>query len=404
MPQPSSSAPSPSTSARPGGLGLHILLIAALILLCFNLRTGFTSTDSLLKEIERALGLSTENSGIFALMPVFVLGIAAPLAPSLTRWLPPEKLIFWFELMALGGILWRSYGGIVGLFGGMFLLGLGMGVVGSEIPGLMKRDFPALASISMGIYAALVGTGNTVSAALAVPLAGWLDGWRQGLSFWALPVLLALVLWGIYAFNPRAQARSTPIETKISALLRRWRAWEVTLFYFSRVAGAYLLYTWIPLLLRQRGLTAERAALVLALIAASQIPASLAVSWLRRDHPSQKPIVAAAIPITIAAAWGMLYLPLGWVLPLAILTGLCLGSLFSVGMTVLIDRADGPAQTLELSGMAQGFGFTLGAIGAFCGSLLIHAEGPFWPFALLYTGFGLIGLFFGLRATRPGFV
>lgn len=393
-----------SSSARPLGLGLHILLIASLILLCFNLRTGFTSTDSLLKQIERALGLSTENSGLFAILPVFVLGIAAPLAPRLTRWLPPEKLIFWFELLALVGILWRSYGGIVGLFGGMFLLGLGMGVVGSEIPGLIKRDFPDLASVSMGIYAALVGTGNTASAALAVPLANWLHGWQQGLSFWAVPIALVLVLWGIYAFNPRSQERSTTIETKISALFKRWRAWEVTLFYFSRVAGAYLLYTWIPFLLRQRGMAAERAALILALITASQIPASLAVSWLRHRYPSQTPIVLIALPLTILSCWGILYLPLGWVLPLAVVTGLCLGSLFSVGMTILIDRAKGTAQTLELSGMAQGFGFTLGALGAFTGSLLIHADGPFWPFALLYTGFGLIGLYFGVRATRPGFV
>lgn len=397
-------SPHVTSAKQPPHRGLYVLQIAALVLLCFNLRTGFTSTDSLLKEIERALGLSTENSGIFAILPVFVLGIAAPLAPRLTRWLPPEKLIFWFELLALIGILWRSYGGIVGLFGGMFLMGLGMGVVGSEIPGLIKRDFSDLASVSMGLYAALVGTGNTVSAALAVPIASWLHGWQQGLSFWALPVILALVLWGIYAFNPRAREHSSTIETKISVLFKRWRAWEVTLFYFSRVAGAYLLYTWIPILLRQRGLAAERAALVLAMITASQIPASLAVSWLRHRHPTQTPIVLVTIPLTILSCWGLLYLPLGWVLPLAIVTGVCLGSLFSVGMTILIDRARGAAQTLELSGMAQGFGFTLGAIGAFTGSLLIHADGPFWPFALLYTGFGLIGLYFGIRATRPGFV
>ena len=54
-----------------------MLLLVAFLIICFNLRTGFDSPDPLLGTIEKDMGLSLENSGLFALLPVFVLGVAA---------------------------------------------------------------------------------------------------------------------------------------------------------------------------------------------------------------------------------------------------------------------------------------------------------------------------------------
>ena len=66
-----------------GALGMKgkMLLLVAFLIICFNLRTGFDSPDPLLGTIEKDMGLSLENSGLFALLPVFVLGVAAPISP-----------------------------------------------------------------------------------------------------------------------------------------------------------------------------------------------------------------------------------------------------------------------------------------------------------------------------------
>ena len=136
-----------------------MLLLVAFLIICFNLRTGFDSPDPLLGTIEKDMGLSLENSGLFALLPVFVLGVAAPISPRVARWLTPWKIIFWFQLLAVAGIFWRSWDGVAGLYGGMVLMGLGMGIAGAAIPGLIKHQFPDHASAMMGIYSAMIGVG-----------------------------------------------------------------------------------------------------------------------------------------------------------------------------------------------------------------------------------------------------
>ena len=82
-----------------------VLLLAAFLIVCFNLRTGFDSPDPLLGTIEKDMGLSLENSGLFALLPVFVLGVAAPISPRVARWMTPWKISFW---------RWRAFSGAVG--------------------------------------------------------------------------------------------------------------------------------------------------------------------------------------------------------------------------------------------------------------------------------------------------
>lgn len=98
-----------------GGIRGKMLLFAAFLIVCFNLRTGFDSPDPLLGTIERDMGLSLENSGLFALLPVFVLGVAAPISPRVARRMTPWKIIFWFQLLAVAGFSgaagteWRGY-------------------------------------------------------------------------------------------------------------------------------------------------------------------------------------------------------------------------------------------------------------------------------------------------------
>lgn len=142
-----------------GGIRGKMLLFAAFLIVCFNLRTGFDSPDPLLGTIERDMGLSLENSGLFALLPVFVLGVAAPISPRVARRMTPWKIIFWFQLLAVAGIFWRSWDGVAGLYGGMVLMGLGMGIAGAAIPGLIKHQFPDRASAMMGVYSAMIGVG-----------------------------------------------------------------------------------------------------------------------------------------------------------------------------------------------------------------------------------------------------
>lgn len=190
-----------------------MLLLVAFLIICFNLRTGFDSPDPLLGTIEKDMGLSLENSGLFALLPVFVLGVAAPISPRVARWLTPWKIIFWFQLLAVAGIFWRSWDGVAGLYGGMVLMGLGMGIAGAAIPGLIKHQFPDHASAMMGIYSAMIGVGSAVASGLSVPISnmlGRLALWAGNMDY-SHPAGNA----GVGRVLPQASGRSVPAAIRI---------------------------------------------------------------------------------------------------------------------------------------------------------------------------------------------
>lgn len=381
-----------------------IPLLLAIILVCFNLRPAMTAADPLLGDMEHDLGLSLDGSGAFALLPVFVLGIAAPIVPWLARRMVPWKIILFFQMLGIVGILWRSFDGSIGLFGGMILLGLGMGVAGAAVPGFIKHEFPGHAPAMMGLYSALIGLGSSVAAACTVPIAHVLGGWRGGLAFWALPIVVGLVVWGWNFLSHPAETTPKPLDTKMSRLLRNGRAWQITLFYVCRVAAAYFFFTWVAVLLQRRGMRPEDAGFIMAVSTVAQIPASLSAHWFAEKMGDRGALIAIAISLSCFGCWGMFYGPLEWVLPLAIVLGLGTGTVFSRGMALMVERAQDQTKAIELSSMAQGFGFTIGALIALGASSLLPAEGGFALFCLIYTLISAGGIFFGYLSSKPGYV
>lgn len=148
----------------------------------------------------------------------------------------------------------------------------------------------------------------------------------------------------------------------------------------------------------------EDAGFVMAVATVSQIPASLTAHWFADKLGDHGALIAIAISLAIIGCWGMFYGPLEWVLPLSILLGLGTGTVFSRGMALMVERAKDQTQAIELSSMAQGFGFTLGALIALGASSFLPAEGGYAVFCIVYTVMGLGGIFFGYLSSKPGYV
>lgn len=395
---PASATAPPWTSYR-----VHFLIV--FLLISFNLRMSFAAADPLLIFLQRDLKLNLIDSGIFAVLPVMVLGVASPLASRLVYYVRPRLLILYALLLTIAGVMWRSYGGMPGLFGGMVVIGLGLGIVGSAILGVLKEVFPVRSEAIMGGYTAFVCLGTSVGSGASEPLAEWLGGWQPGLAFWALPLVAAVLLW--LELMRRGDSGRMPqhtLQASITMLLKQRKAWSVSIFYLFRVAGAYLLTIWLASLMRRRGMTAEDAGFVLALATLCQIPASLLSDKLVQWFGGQDRLMLIAIPLSIAACWGILFAPLHQWAVYSVLFGLCIGALFTLGMALIVQRSADEATTVALSGMAQGIGFIIGGALAWAGNFWIdNPHGDFW-IAVLYTVYGLAGLVFGLAAARPGMV
>ncbi len=382
---------------------VHFIII--FLLVSFNLRMSFSAADPLLVFLMRDLGLGVGSSGLFGLLPIMSLGIAAPLGTRLVNIVRPRLLIVYALLFAIAGVVWRSYGGVPGLYGGTIAIGLGLGITGSVILGIVKQVFPGEIPILMGAYTACVSLGTAVGAGAADVVALALGGWQKGLLFWGLPLLIAVILWLelMHSKHPPEIQQNT-VTTGLKPLLTQKKAWDVSFFYLFRVAGAWLLIVWMAALMRQRGLGTVESGLVLALATACQIPGALLTDFLCRCLGKRSRLLIIVVPLSILSCWGILEAPLHYWPVFSICFGLSLGTIFSIGMTLIVENSADEASTVALSGMAQGLGFIIGGLLAWGASYLMNLPRADLWIALCYTIFALAGLYFGIRCEKPGIV
>lgn len=383
----------------------HTHFVIIFLLISLNLRLAFSAANPLLASVMRDLGLNVESGALFGLLPIMALGVAAPLGSKLVSYVRPRRLIVYALFCAVSGVVMRSYGGVVGLYTGTLIIGLGLGVTGSVILGIVKQVFPQNIPALMGGYTACVSLGTSIGSGAAAPMASILGGWQAGLLFWGLPLLLSTLLWmELIHRNHRLNITHTTLNAPIAPLLRQPKAWSVSLFYLFRVAGAWLIIVWLSTLMRQRGLTLTEAGLVLALATASEIPASLLSEHFSHWLGGRVRLMYIAIPLSVVACVGLLMGPLSWWPLFSIVFGVCIGSVFTLGMTLIVVNAADEAATVALSGMAQGMGFVLGGVLAWAASGMMQLPDPHLRMSGAYALFALFGLIFGIYSSRPGLV
>ncbi len=391
-------SPTPSNASK-----IHFLIV--FLLISFNLRMAFAAADPLLVFLMKDLGLSIPDSSLFALMPIILLGIAAPIGARLSAFIRPRILIIYALVVALLGVLWRSASGVDGLYGGTFLIGMGLGITGSIILGIVKEVFPEKSPQMMGVYTACICLGTAIGSGSSDPVAIWLGGWRQGLLFWGIPLLVATLLWvELTLVSGKGNSPQHTVKAPMRPLLQMRKAWDVTLYYIFRVAGAWLLIVWIATLMRQRGLSLEEAGLVLAIATTCEIPSSLGFERIARALGGRVPLIIICTLLTSLSCAGLLLAPLIlWPL-FTVCLGLGLGCLFTLGMRLIVASAADSASTIALSGMAQGIGFIVGGGLAWLASLSMNLPNHHFWMSMIYFLFALGALYFGIASTRPGLV
>ena len=374
------------------------LLLLGLVLVALNLRPALSSMAPLLGQVSSSLGLSASQAGLLTTLPVLCLGLFAPLAPVLARRFGSERVILGILLVLAAGILVRSTLGVTGLFLGSILAGASIGVIGVLLPGIVKRDFPQHAGALTGVYTMALCLGAAMAAGASVPLAQqWGGSWPIGLGFWALPALLAMLVWLPQARQGHGAHR---VAYRVRGLLRDPLAWQVTLYMGLQSSLAYIVFGWLPSILIGRGLEPTEAGLVLSGSVIVQLFSSLGAPWLATRGKDQRLAIVMVMLVTLAGLFGCLYAPLDGLWGWAVLLGLGQGGTFALALTLIVLRSRDAHVAANLSSMAQGFGYTLASMGPLAVGLVHDLTGGWnavgWIFAVL--GMGAIG--FGLKAGR----
>ncbi len=108
----------------------------------------------------------------------------------------------------------------------------------------------------------------------------------------------------------------------------------------------------------------------------------------------------ALVAAAVIALIGILFAPPSTVLVWAVLQGFGQGGLIAVAMTLIVLRSPDAHVAAHLSGMAQGVGYVLAAIGPLLVGLIRDWTGSFDAAAILFVALGLAAAFMGFGAGR----
>lgn len=374
------------------------LLLLGLVLVALNLRPALSSMAPVLGLVSEGLGLNASQAGLLTTLPVLCLGLFAPLAPVLALRFGSERVILGILATLALGIVVRSSLGATGVFLGSLMAGASIGIIGVLLPGIVKRDFPQHAGTLTGVYTMALCLGAAMAAGATVPLAQHFDGsWALGLGFWAVPALLAMLVW-------LPQARQGHGLHKVAYRVRGlWRdplAWQVTLYMGLQSSLAYIVFGWLPSILIGRGLSPTEAGLVLSGSVIVQLVSSLSAPWLATRGKDQRLAIVLVMLITLAGLFGCLYAPLSGLWGWAVVLGLGQGGTFALALTLIVLRSKDAHVAANLSSMAQGVGYTLASMGPLAVGLVHDLTGGWSAVGWIFAVLGVGAIVFGLGAGR----
>ena len=363
------------TSGR-GRISL-LVLGAGLILIGLNLRIGVASVGPVLGDILGDLHLSATVGSLLTTIPVFAFGAFAFLTPGLTRRFGVHRVLGLVMIILAAGIALRLQPSLLALFSGTVLVGAAIAVGNVLLPTAIKSDFAHRVGLMMGLYSTALFLGASAASGLTVPLLPIVGGsWRWALGIWAVPAVLAALLWipqmrrrpgrlagTVAGHDGAADAASEAGEPPFRSILTDPIAWAVTGFMGLQSMSYYAALTWVPSILQDSGMPADEAGWMLSF---SAFPAIITCLFAPAAAQRLRPRwlgVAAAFVLTAAGFAGLLVAPTGGAYVWMTLLGLGQGATISLSLSYIVWRSPDAHHTGHVSTMAQGFGYLFAGLG-----------------------------------------
>jgi CP family cyanate transporter-like MFS transporter len=364
------------------------VVLAAVLLSAFNLRTAVTSLTPLLERIAHEYDFGAPTMGALGMLPTAAFALTGVATPALLR----RFGLLQTALIAMGlatiGLLVRPLlPGTGGLLLGSLVALAGMGVGNVVLPPLVKRYFGDRVGGVSTLYITVLQVGTLLPALMAVPVAdAW--GWRSSMMVWMLPALLALIAWALVHARHRRLAATgpapvTPTPEAEGRVARTALGWSMALTFGMTSLVTYSMFTWLPTLFREAGASPAFGGTMVALFSALGMVGALTMPALAVRLRNPFPIVLLCAACHLVAFAGLWWAPLA--APILWVTLLGLGpSTFPLALVLVNQRSRTAAGSAALSGFSQGMGYLVSCLGPFLfGWLHAHRGGWTSPFLFL---------------------
>lgn len=333
------------------------LLLLLIVMLGVNLRPILTAVGPLLTEIRASTGLGFQGAALMTTLPVLCMGLFALLLPWCNRWLSMHAWIVTGIATIAAACLWRFFlDGSAALIASALLAGIGVALVQTFAPGLIKQWFPGKMPSVMGLYSASLMAGGGTAAMLSPLVVGRFGDWHMGLGVWALPAVTALALW--LAFRPLSGEGRT-IQARGPNFMANPRAWLLAV-YLGVINGGYTsMVAWLPVFYRQLGWTAADSGAIVGWMTLLQVLGALAIPVFTRQRPDRRPALATVLTLQIVGLAGLIMTPLAQPWLWVGLIGCGLGASFVLCLTLTLEHLHEARAAGSLAAFVQGVGFII---------------------------------------------
>ncbi|MFC0545035.1 MFS transporter [Kutzneria chonburiensis] len=395
--------PATKPDSRHAVLAGTTLLAVAVTLAAANLRISVTSLSSVLGDVQRGLTATSAWASAVTAAPSICFGLAALVSPWLARRIGGGPAIAAALAVLAIGLVVRVLAGSSLLLSGTFVACAGIAVCNVLVPVVVKESFPNRIGLITGVYSAAMAGGSAIAAAVTPPLETATGGWRPALAAWAIPAALALALWLIGA---RRDAEAVAVDRSAHGdrnLVRVPMAWVFTLLFSVQSVFAYVIMGWLPEILRDAGIGRDAAGVLLGITMVVAVPLNLVIPHLAAKLKAQSAVMVGLTVAPVIGVLGLMFAPAAVPLLWALLLGAGM-TIFPVVLLMMGLRTRTSAETTQLSGMSQGFGYLIAAGGPFAAGLVRGLLGSWTVPLILVLGILAAQAILGWLIGRPRYI
>jgi len=340
----------------------NCIIVLAVVVVAFNLRPALAAFGPILDEIQAVLGMSNTQASLLTTIPVFFMGAGALCINQFKGAINSRAAIAVSIVLILIACATRYVApSSASLLITAAVAGMGIACVQTLLPGFIKGRFGAASGNILGLYTTGIMAGSALAAAASAGLVGTL-GIPGGLAVWALPALVALLLWmlatrGTDIATLRSVSASPQTERRV--FYNNARAYALMIF-FGISTGAYtLVLAWMPPYYTSLGWSSTHAGLLLAGITLAEVVAGVLVSMVIHKFPDRRVLLGGVLTVLLIGIVCLVYEPVRLAIPISVMLGLSIGALFPLSLILTADHVSSTRDAAQLMGFVQGGGFII---------------------------------------------
>jgi MFS transporter, CP family, cyanate transporter len=382
----------------------QVFITVGLVALALNLRPAAVSVAPVLSDLRASLGMTATTAGVLTTLPVLCFSAFGLVAPWCARVIGIHKVMLFSLLVGAAGLVGRvSVSSKALFFAATVPVLAGLATANVLLPSLVKLHFPRRIGLLTAVYSTAMAIGLTAASVLTVPLSKATGSWRGGLAVWGVLALVSALPWlGLVRHDVRPEGPASEgiaFWTAATSPL----AWWLAVFFGVQSLEAYAVFSWLPEVFRDAGVSAGTAGLLLGLTTAIGIPFAFVLPRLAARRSNQSPYVLALCGCYLVGYAGLITWPAGGAWVWSALIGAGTG-VFPLTLTMIGLRARTSDGTAALSGFVQSVGYLLGAIGPFMMGALFDATGSWTAPLLVLAAFVVPLAYSGVRSSAPVFL